>query len=756
MSTNFFLVTEAKHDADVRGVTSHPYATGAFLTASRDNTVRMWTTMSEGGQCLLAHSHVLHTHYVSTVICFKGTWKYFAAEVSAETKKALWFSASHDETVIGYEPESEQLEVLLDGHTGAVSCLAALGDAIVTGSWDGTAIMWNLDGSIRATLKGHTSSVLCVAYLPEAQNYGANMSCILTGSGDKTIIGWDMGGEKRRVYTHHTDSVQGLCEIPKIGFASCGNDAKIIVVTIKGDVLYTLHGHQSFVYDICVLPNTGEICSASEDRTLRIWKGTTCTHSFEHPKTVWCVCALDDHTVITGCADGYARVWSRDITPGEPIDMQNNLNVLPTTNCTTSMACENPIQLSQTVSPTHFDDHACITGTPSMDNSDNTTSYQMGQPQSESHSVTYASTKIPYDGKLYDYVFDVEVNGVILKLPYNIGENPYEVALEFIHRHSNMGLTQNDLNEVVQWITQHSQYTGNEHGKLTDEKAEESNKKGASTTLLEPSFFVLTTYVDTNFEGIRKKLLNMNVPGADKLVMQLSASNEASGNTLVELCQIIQSTPISSQYPLLDLLRHGMLLLHSEDSSLHSLILETVTTVLDNQENENPLRDLICLRILVNYLALMQKEFQSENLAPIIRDQLLSTKLRRKRCRSNSFAHRETFYQLLRNASFYIEDWQEASTPERAEGTEQLQDLIKSFLRVITDCLLRESNTELKVILLKTLLYIFVPKGDDHQSITLECAKRELTFDYIETLIRDPSELVGNLAKELLKFKQKR
>jgi len=39
-----------------------------------------------------------------------------------------------------------------------------------------------------------------------------------------------------------------------------------------GDVVYTLSGHSSFVYSLDVLPN-GDIVSAGEDRTVRIWQG---------------------------------------------------------------------------------------------------------------------------------------------------------------------------------------------------------------------------------------------------------------------------------------------------------------------------------------------------------------------------------------------------------------------------------------------------------------------------------------------------
>ena len=48
--------------------------------------------------------------------------------------------------------------------------------------------------------------------------------------------------------------------------------SEIRVWTLGGDAVYTLSGHTSFVYSLSVLPN-GDIVSAGEDRTVRVWQG---------------------------------------------------------------------------------------------------------------------------------------------------------------------------------------------------------------------------------------------------------------------------------------------------------------------------------------------------------------------------------------------------------------------------------------------------------------------------------------------------
>jgi phospholipase A-2-activating protein len=71
--------------------------------------------------------------------------------------------------------------------------------------------------------------------------------------------------------------------------------------------------------------------------------------------------------------------------------------------------------------------------------------------------------KIMFEGKYYDYVFNVELDkNSSLKLPYNINEDPWYAAQAFIHRHE---LDQMFLDQIAQFII------SNTKGMVIDQRA---------------------------------------------------------------------------------------------------------------------------------------------------------------------------------------------------------------------------------------------------------------------------------------------
>lgn len=68
-----------------------------------------------------------------------------------------FFSGARDNKIMMVDLEGNPVQQLL-GHQGAVNSLSqALEHELVSGSWDGTAIIWDVEtGKVKETLAGHT------------------------------------------------------------------------------------------------------------------------------------------------------------------------------------------------------------------------------------------------------------------------------------------------------------------------------------------------------------------------------------------------------------------------------------------------------------------------------------------------------------------------------------------------------------------------------------------------------------------------
>jgi phospholipase A-2-activating protein len=79
---------------------------------------------------------------------------------------------------------------------------------------------------------------------------------------------------------------------------------------MEGDLVSTLSGHTSFVYALAVLPN-GDMLSAGEDRTVRLWHDFDNTQTIVHPAiSVWAVSTMPNGDIVSGTSDGVVRIFS--------------------------------------------------------------------------------------------------------------------------------------------------------------------------------------------------------------------------------------------------------------------------------------------------------------------------------------------------------------------------------------------------------------------------------------------------------------
>ncbi|CAJ0544619.1 Ff.00g037070.m01.CDS01 [Fusarium sp. VM40] len=451
------------HESDVRAA-SFP-SPDTVLTASRDSSVRIWRRTQASPPNFDANLLSRGSEYVNSLSFFPPSNDHPDGYVVSGGKDTIIEVKSPKAT------SSDNAERLLVGHAHNVCTIdvSPNGTYLVSGGWDGQARVWSPQKwETEFSLSGHESmAVWSVVALDD--------HTVVTGCADKNIRIFDLrqstAGEVSPNSTIHTpDVVRALCRVPQdhpsgADIASASNDGTIRLWKLNGQQVAELHGHESFVYSLASLP-TGELVSSGEDRTVRIWRGNECVQTITHPAiSVWTVAANPETgDIVTGASDSIARVFTRnpertadeatlkefeESVKSSSIPQQQvggvNKEKLPGPDFLTSKSGtkEGQVQMIK-------EDNGAVTAH----------TWSVSQQQwinvgTVVDAVGSTGKKVEYQGKMYDYVFDVDIEDgkPALKLPYNLSENPYERATKFLGDNE-LPLTY--LDNVANFITENT------------------------------------------------------------------------------------------------------------------------------------------------------------------------------------------------------------------------------------------------------------------------------------------------------------
>ena len=265
--------------------------------------------------------------------------------------------------------------------------------------------------------------------------------------------------------------MRALCKLPKghaskAEFASAGNDGIIRLWQLSGRQVGELLGHENFIYSLASLFN-GDIVSSGEDRTLRIWRGSSCIQTITHPAiSVWAIAACaETGDIASGASDRILRIFTQnqdryadpeaiktfeDSVKSSSIPQQQvgdvNKEKLPGPEFLVQKSGTKEGQVVMIKQP-----------------DGSVTAHQWSQGAQEwlnvgtvVDAVGSSGKKKDYLGKDYDYVFDVDIEDgkPPLRLPYNLSQNPYEAARKFIEDNE---LPMTYLDEVANFITSNTQ-----------------------------------------------------------------------------------------------------------------------------------------------------------------------------------------------------------------------------------------------------------------------------------------------------------
>lgn len=578
------------HSMDVRAVAAAHHPEGAIVTGSRDRTTRIWLP-NEGScdyyesQCLMGPSN-----FVSSVCTVPPSDQYTSG---------LILVGSNDCSIYCFSPDSPQPLYRLLGHSGNVCALAAgQFGTLLSGSWDKTARVW-FGQKCMLTLEGHQGPVWAVQIFPK-------QGLMLTGSADKTVRLW-RAGKCERVFTGHEDCVRSLAVLSRMEFLSSSNDYTIRHWTATGECLRVYTGHTNFIYSVCALPDspggTEEFVTCGEDRTVRVWSCSgDCVQTLRLPaQSVWSVACLANGDIIAGSSDGMTRVFTRHGELQAPPEQQKAFEEEVSKSALPAQELGD-LKINELPGKEALLDRGKRDGQTKLIRDGNVVSaYQwvaaddvwqkigdvVGAPNSDT-----PVGKITYEGKEYDYVFDVDLDtGGKMKLPYNVTEDPWHAAQNFIHRNN---LSQYYLDQIANFIIQNTKgmvignavpstyqdpFTGGsryipgterrpptvQQGSQQGDSTENDNAAGDMT--VGGRFFPHTSFVRfdvANTQGILTKLreFNTQVPPSntvdDEDLVQLMALACASGtpnDAQMAALERVVHWPQEFVFPALDLLR---------------------------------------------------------------------------------------------------------------------------------------------------------------------------------------------------------
>ncbi|KAK3330713.1 PUL domain-containing protein [Apodospora peruviana] len=472
---DFKLSAQLKgHDGDVRAV-SFPTA-NVVLSASRDHTVRIWRRTGDKPTKFDATITTQGHGYINSLTFLRPS------PARPEYPDGLILSSGAEPLIEVKNPTSTPTDNavrLLVGHSNNVCALDASlkGNWFVSGSWDGKAIVWRTDTWEISQFLVHEGDVKSVwAVLAYDEN------TVITGSADGQIRIFRLQGSKDiEVAPWRTISTAGvvraLCKLPTglkghpsgAEFASAGNDSVIRLWKMTGQEVGTLAGHESFIYSLACLP-TGEIVSAGEDRTLRVWRGSQCVQTITHPAiSVWSVAVCSENgDIVSGTSDNMIRVFTRN---AERTADPETLSQFDQSVASSAIPQE---QVGPAVNKEKLDPKSWLAtnqGTKDGQNklireddgSIGVYAWSSGQHEwihvgtmvGSAGSAGSTGRKVSYNGKEYDFVFDVAIEDGVpaLKLPYNLSDNPYEAATKFLGDNE---LPITYLDSVANFITQNT------------------------------------------------------------------------------------------------------------------------------------------------------------------------------------------------------------------------------------------------------------------------------------------------------------
>ena len=439
------------HSQDVKDLVA--IDNNKIASVSRDGAVRVWNKSESGNG---------NNHWESTTIYSTA---HFLNSICYDKNNQVVYYGGKDCLINGHSifatlgEISEPLYTLV-GHKSNICSLDLYENELISGSWDSTAKIWS-NGVCKYTLSGHGGPVWGAKILPGNNNH------YITVAADKIIRIWENDSILKEFKNIHSDVIRDVEILNDEGtlFATCSNDSTIKIFDYSGNIRHVLEGHESFVYQIKFNKSTNQLVSCGEDRSLRIWN-LDINNNYEPSIaqvirlpaiSLWCCDFLPNGDIIVGTSDNNIYIFTKDtlrLASKQEIDALQKSVETTALNSTTIGFDESKISPYEILKTRgHKEGHVAVVRTPTgvleAHQYSNGSWTKIGDVVGS--SSVGSDKKKEYEGKMYDYIFDVDIEEgkPPLKLALNITDNPYNVADKFIMRYD---LPSNYREQIVQFI----------------------------------------------------------------------------------------------------------------------------------------------------------------------------------------------------------------------------------------------------------------------------------------------------------------
>lgn len=299
-----------------------------FATGGEKGVVRCWR--SDTATCI---SHELDNMPAPAVagsiveLCVSGSRETPYALIAATEDCRLLHLDIHDMNIglyrqfIGNNDEVTDVRFIASAQSGQSSRLAVATNSEHIHIFDSNTL------SCIDTLSGHKEAVLSLGYIRKA----SGIDLLASGSKDTSVRVWDVSSEQKAaciaVGTGHVSAVTAVSfsNKPESNFLISGGADKLLrawnVPEPSDDgspqslsAIAAIPAHDKDINAVCVAPNDLLVASASQDRSIKVWKMpdlTPVTVLKGHKRGVWSIAFSPiDQAIVSASGDKTIKMWN--------------------------------------------------------------------------------------------------------------------------------------------------------------------------------------------------------------------------------------------------------------------------------------------------------------------------------------------------------------------------------------------------------------------------------------------------------------